>query len=173
MKIEVVPYNPLWPIKFETECSAIWCALGDILVNVHHIGSTAVAGLAAKPVIDIILEVRSLKELDESTTKMEFLGYEALGEFGIPGRRYFRKGGSNRTHQVHSFRIGDDNIFRHLAFRDYLNYFSDARLAYEALKIRLASDCDNDLAIYCDGKDAFVKLHEAKAIEWKKVWMKK
>jgi GrpB-like predicted nucleotidyltransferase (UPF0157 family) len=165
MKIEVVPYNYLWSVWFEAERSAIRDALGDVLMNVHHIGSTAVEGLAAKPVIDIILEVQSLEALDESTIKMECLGYEALGEFGIAGRRYFRKGGSDRTHQVHSFRIGDDNIFRHLAFR----FSPDVRLAYEALKRKLALDCDNDIEIYCDGKDAFVRLHEAKAIAWKKV----
>ena len=168
MKIEVISYNPIWPIQFESEKSAIESSLGDVVVGVHHVGSTAVEGLAAKPIIDIILEVRSLESLDQSTPKLELMGYEAKGEFGIPGRRYFRKGRSQRTHQIHTFKTGDHNIFRHLAFRDYLSRHPDARREYQELKIKLAMDCNDDLDFYCDGKDTFVKHHEARAIEWKK-----
>ncbi|RJF96518.1 GrpB family protein [Noviherbaspirillum cavernae] len=167
MKIEVVPCNPLWPAQFESERLAIERSLGDIVVQAHHIGSTAVKGLAAKPIIDIILEVRSLEALDQAASALELMDYEAMGEFGISGRRYFRKGGSFRTHQIHAFKAGDPNIFRHLAFRDYLNHHPDVRREYQELKIRLATECNDDLDFYCDGKDAFVKHHEAKAIEWK------
>ncbi|MER2513400.1 MAG: GrpB family protein [Nitrosomonas ureae] len=167
MKVEIVPYSSNWPVQFEAERSAIRNALGDyIAVAVHHIRSTAVAGLAAKPVINIILEVRSLEALDQSTMNLEYLGYEAMGEFGIQGRRYFRKGGENRTHQIHAFEMGEQNIFRHLAFRDYLNHFPDSRAEYGALKSRLALDFTHDIEAYCDGKDAFIKLHELKAIAW-------
>jgi GrpB-like predicted nucleotidyltransferase (UPF0157 family) len=168
MKIEVVPYNPLWPAQFESERSAIAGSLGDILDQSHHIGSTAVEGLSAKPIIDIILEVHSLESLDQATSKLEMMGYEAKGEFRIPGRRYFRKGGFHRTHQIHAFTSGDPNVLRHLAFRDYLKAHPEVMREYSELKARLAADCNDDLDRYCDGKDSFVKHHEAKAIEWNK-----
>jgi GrpB-like predicted nucleotidyltransferase (UPF0157 family) len=85
---------------------------------------------------------------------------------GIPGRRYFRKGGDARSHQIHAFAAGDANIARHLAFRDYLRAQPGAREEYEALKTRVAAQCNNDIEIYCAGKDRFIKLHEAKALEW-------
>ncbi len=166
MKIEVVPHNPLWFGKFEIERAAIAIALGDILVQAYHIGSTAVEGLPAKPIIDIILEVRSLADLDEATPQLERMGYEAMGEFGIPGRRYFRKGGFHRTHHVHAFEAGDPHVVRHLAFRDYLKAHPEVRQAYGELKIRLAAQCDGSWDGYCVGKDAFVKHHEAQALKW-------
>lgn len=168
MKIEVVPYTSDWPAAFEAERSILASYLGDIVAGIHHIGSTAVEGLAAKPIIDIILEVRSLEALDAATPKLELLGYEAMGEFGIPGRRYFRKGGYHRTHQIHAFEQGSAHVGRHLAFRDYLKAHPDVVREYGSLKQKLANTCNNDLDAYCDGKDAFVKQHEAQAIEWKK-----
>ncbi len=168
MKVEVVPYDPLWPVQFESEQSAIASSLGDVLDRAHHIGSTAVEGISAKPIIDILLEVRSLELLDEAAEKLELMGYEAKGEFGISGRRYFRKGGFNRTHQIHAFKTGDPHVLRHLAFRDYLKSHPVVRREYGELKLRLAADCNDDLDKYCDGKDAFVKHHEAKALAWNK-----
>ena len=89
-----------------------------------------------------------------------------MGAFGIPGRRYYRNGGTHRTHHIHAFAVGDDHIQRHLAFRDYLRMHPEVRLAYAALKMRLASECNHDNECYCDGKDSFVKHHEAQALEW-------
>lgn len=168
MKIEVVAYDPLWPAQFESERSAIASHLGDILEQAHHIGSTAVEGMPAKPIIDIILEVRSLESLDKATSKLEFLGYEAMGELGIPGRRYFRKGGFYRTHQIHAFKTGGSHVLRHLAFRDYLKAHPHVMQEYGELKARLAADCNDNLDRYCDGKDAFVKHYEAEALAWNK-----
>ena len=164
MKIEVVPYNPLWPTQFESERAALVSELGGILESVHHIGSTAVEGLPAKPIIDMILEVQSLESLDQVTSKLELMGYEAMGELGIPGRRYFRKGGYYRTHQIHAFKTGDPHVLRHLAFRDYLRCHPDVMHEYGELKLRMAADCYDDIDRYCEGKDAFVKHHEAVAI---------
>ena len=119
--ITVVPYDPAWPGLYEAEAQAIAGVLGQRLTAIHHIGSTAVPGLAAKPVIDIMPVVWAVTEADECRADFEALGYEYLGEFGIPGRRYLRKGGDERTHQVHIFARQDtENILRHLAFRDYL-----------------------------------------------------
>ena len=119
--ITVVPYDPAWPGLYEAEAQAIAGVLGQRLTAIHHIGSTAVPGLAAKPVIDIMPVVRAVTETDECRADFEALGYEYLGEFGIPGRRYLRKGGDERTHQMHIFASDDVHaIARHLAVRDYL-----------------------------------------------------
>lgn len=97
---------------------------------------------------------------------MQTLGYEAKGEFGISGRRYFIKGGSNRSHQIHAFKTGDENVKRHTAFRDYLEVHPVVMKEYADLKKELAQRCNNDIEQYCNGKDEFIKLYEFKAIEW-------
>ncbi|MGJ8678668.1 MAG: GrpB family protein [Akkermansiaceae bacterium] len=166
MKIEVVPYNQEWSKAFEEEKKVLLGAVDQVAVEVHHIGSTAVEGLAAKPIIDIMLEVTSLAKLDDCKENIEALGYEALDEFGIMGRRYYRKGEDHRTHQIHAFQTFDGNLTRHLAFRDYLRNHPDVRDEYGNLKTQVASLCDDDIDRYCDGKNDFIKLHEAKALEW-------
>ncbi|MEL6143497.1 MAG: GrpB family protein, partial [Bacteroidota bacterium] len=110
MIVKVVHYNPNWPNEFDKEAAKLVLTLGDIVQNLHHIGSTAVPGLMAKPIIDMMPEVSSLELLDAKSEQMESLGYEVMGELGIPGRRYFRKGGDNRTHQIHAFLSGDPNV---------------------------------------------------------------
>jgi len=163
--IDIVAYDPAWPAMFQAERRHLRQALGDSACHIHHIGSTAVAGLAAKPIIDILLEVTGLASLDEDQSAMEEIGYECMGEFGIPGRRYFRKGGENRSHHIHAFARGDSNIARHLAFRDYLRKHADVAAEYAQLKMRLARECDNDIGRYCQGKDLYVKRVERLAMQ--------
>ena len=166
MDIKVVAYDSEWPNKYQSEKEALTNCLGSIISRIHHIGSTSVEGLAAKPIIDIILEVSNLDLLDKSTGAFQDLGYEVMGEFGIVGRRYFRKGRINRTHQIHAFKSGDLNIKRHIAFRDYLKEHPLVKSEYEGLKKDLAKSCNNNIDVYCDGKDDFVKYYETKALEW-------
>lgn len=119
--ITVVDYNPLWPKKYEEEALLIKDILADNCVAIYHIGSTSVEGLAAKPIIDIMAAVQNLEKVDDAAEAFSKIGYEYLGEFGIAGRRYLRKGGDERTHQIHIFQTEDwNNIGRHLAFRDYM-----------------------------------------------------
>jgi GrpB-like predicted nucleotidyltransferase (UPF0157 family) len=164
-EIEVVNYDPSWPAHFEAERNVVGRALGDVATGIHHIGSTAVPGLAAKPIIDILLEVRDLAALDALNSEMEGIGYKPMGEFGIPGRRYYPKGGDNRSHQIHAFLRDDPNVGRHIAFRDYLRRHPEVAQEYAELKRRVARTCDNDIGRYCDGKDAYVKRVEAIAIK--------
>ncbi len=167
--VMVVPYRDEWPSMFESEAMLISRILGDILVEVHHIGSTSVPGLCAKPIIDIMPVVTDISEVDSLNAGFESIGYECMGEFGIPGRRYFRKGGDDRTHQVHIFESDNvQDIERHLAVRDYLRTHPDDAKAYGELKVSLASVHPYDIDGYCDGKDAFVKALESKALEWYK-----
>ena len=142
--------------------------LGENCTAIHHIGSTSVTGLAAKPIIDIMPVVRKLEAVDKSASAFEKLGYEYMGEFGISGRRYLRKGGEERTHQIHIF--SEDNtvdIERHLAVRDYLRTHKDVCDEYAALKKELARKYPYDIDGYCDGKDEFVRQMEQKALKWR------
>ena len=166
MKVEVLEFDPKWIERFNSEKLLITECLGKLVVKIHHIGSTSVSGLAAKPIIDIIIEVGSLSTLDSYKSEIELIGYEAMGEFGISGRRYYLKGGSNKSHQMHAFKSGDVNVKRHIAFRDYLKTHPVVAREYEKLKIQLARTCNNDIEQYCDGKDEFIKYYESKAIRW-------
>ncbi len=167
MIVKVVEYNPQWIELYEIEKREILNFLGDTLVAIHHIGSTAVKGLKSKPIIDIIIVIEKIEELDYFNVEFEKLGYECMGEFGMSGRRYFRKGGDNRTHQIHAFGVKSKfDIDRHLAVRNYLREFPDVANEYGELKEKVASQNQQDIDGYCDGKDKFVKELEAKALNW-------
>ncbi len=90
-------------------------------MKAYHIGSTAIPEIQSKPVIDILLEVLSLRELDKHTIKLEELGYEAKGDYGIEGRRFFQKGCHVRTHHIHAFETGNPEIKRHALFVAFMN----------------------------------------------------
>ena len=138
--ITVLEYDRAWPLKYEKEKEKITAILKENCAGIWHIGSTAVPGLAAKPILDILCAVQSLEAVDALSEDFARIGYEYLGEFGIPGRRYLRKGGDERTHQMHIFQCDNrDNIERHLAFRSYLRKHADAREAYAGLKKNLAA----------------------------------
>ena len=166
MKIEVVSYDPKWPERFEREKREILGKINEVVVGIHHVGSTAVPELSAKPIIDMLMETSDLDLLDQCSSELEALGYEGLGEFGIPGRRYFRKGSNCRTHQMHTFATADPGLRRHLAFRDYLRAHPEVCQEYDQLKQEVAATCNQDIDLYCQGKDAFIKKHEALALEW-------
>jgi GrpB-like predicted nucleotidyltransferase (UPF0157 family) len=166
--IRVVGHDPAWAAKFEVEAARVAEAAGDATVRIHHIGSTAIPCTKAKPIIDILLEVASLEALDRRTPMFEALGYEAMGEFGIPDRRYFRLDDSDgtRTHQIHAFEAGVPDVARHLAFRDYMRAHPLIAEEYGTLKEHLAHAHPHDMAAYINGKDAFVKEHERRALRW-------
>jgi GrpB-like predicted nucleotidyltransferase (UPF0157 family) len=168
-RVLLVPHNIHWADEFGRESAVVAGAMGDLLAAIHHIGSTAIPGIRAKPVIDILAVVRDVGRLDERNPQWQALGYEAMGEFGIPGRRYFRKddAAGSRTHQVHAFQAGSPQIERHLAFRDFLRAHRECALQYESLKLRLAELFPADIASYTDGKDEFIKEMDAKAAAWR------
>lgn len=168
MRYQVVPHDPVWKQQYVRETELIAGVLNDMTARLHHIGSTAIPHIAAKPIIDILIEVDDLSELDARSSSMEQLGYEVMGEFGIPGRRYFRKNDAmgDRTHQIHAFEAGGSGAVRHLAFRDYMIAHPEAAQAYGTLKEQLAVQHPDDFEAYMDGKDAFIKENEAKAVIW-------
>ncbi|ELK44353.1 GrpB family protein [Halobacillus sp. BAB-2008] len=169
MNVMVKDYEESWPVLFKEEAEKLRAVWKGELAAIHHIGSTAVPGLKAKPVIDIMPVVEQIEKVDDYNESLLALGYEPLGEMGIPGRRYFRKGGENRTHQIHVFQKDNHHeIDRHLAVRDYLRAHEEAAAAYGALKASLALEFPKDIAGYSAGKDDFVKELERKALDWKK-----
>ena len=163
--VTVVNYDPEWPSNYARERGCIAEILKDNCISIYHIGSTSVPGLPAKPVIDIMAVVRSLEEVDRAAEKFSAIGYESLGEFGIAGRRYLRKGGDERTHQIHIFQADDwNNIGRHLAFRDYMRDHEKERDEYAKIKKDLAQEFPYDIDGYCDGKESFVREMEERAL---------
>lgn len=150
--IEVVPYSAKWPEMFEAQAQLIKQALGNNCITIHHIGSTSVPGLAAKPIIDMIPVVQDIVAVDAAAINMEKLGFEAKGEYGMLFRRYFQKEGFN----IHIFEDGNPVIERHLKFRNWLRTHAEDRNAYATLKKDLALQYPNDILSYCFAKDAFV-----------------
>lgn len=166
-EVKVVPHDLAWQEAFETEAAALSSALGHEALAIHHVGSTAVPDLAAKPTIDVLIEVRRIEEVDKFDPAMAERGYEAWGEYGIPGRRFFVKNrGPVRTHNIHVFESGNPEIERHLVFRDYLIQHPKAARAYRTLKKDLAEKFPKDIEAYMNGKDTFIKQTEKEALSW-------
>jgi GrpB-like predicted nucleotidyltransferase (UPF0157 family) len=168
-RVLVVPYDARWPQAFAITSREVAAALGNNLLEIHHIGSTSIQGIYAKPIIDMLAVVKDLREVDARSNEMRALGYEAMGEFGIEGRRYFRRNNvaGERTEQVHTFAEGSHHVRRHLAFRDFLRAHSKVAEQYSDLKRKLAEAHAGDIEAYMDGKDAFIKETEARALKWK------
>ncbi|MCD3197518.1 GNAT family N-acetyltransferase [Clostridium botulinum C/D] len=160
--IEVVPYDEKWRKKFINESIKIRNIMRDEVINIYHIGSTAIPGIYAKPIIDILVEVKKIEIVDIYNDKMMELGYVPKGEFGIEKRRFFIKGLYKRTYHVHIFQSGNSEIQRHLKFRDYMiSHLEDAK-RYENLKKELALKFRYDIESYCKGKDDFIKAIDKK-----------
>jgi GrpB-like predicted nucleotidyltransferase (UPF0157 family) len=168
-KVEVVPHDPQWRDAFEAEAKHVVAALGENVVAIHHIGSTAIPNIYAKPVIDLLVEVRDITEVDGQSSAMESLGYEVMGEYGIPGRRYFRKDNQEgiRTHHIHAFEAGSAEVERHLAFRDYMIAHHGDAQRYSELKKKLAEEHPQSIDGYMDGKDSFIKEMNRRAAQWR------
>lgn len=167
-KIEVVPYNPNWLKLFRGEADKIAAVLGSEVIAIHHIGSTAIQNICAKPIIDILVVVRGIEKIDESNEKMTELGYQPKGEVGIPGRRFFIKNeDTTRTHHVHIFQTGALEVEQHLNFRDYLVAHPEEAQAYSRLKEKLARKFPEDRESYTEGKDGFIKEMLRRAKAWR------
>ena len=164
--ITIVDYDPNWNNIFASEKESLIKAMGENALKIEHIGSTSVKGLAAKPIIDILVEVNSLDDLKLSSNEISALGYLIKGENGISGRRYFQKGCSQRSHHIHAFQIGDVNLLRHRAFKEYLIKHPIIALNYSQIKKAAALNCGNNTNIYMRLKNDFIQRYEALAIDW-------
>ena len=164
----VVAYDPQWPARFAEEAARLAPVFGRELITIHHIGSTSIPGMAAKPIIDMMPVVQQIAAVDALNPVMESLDYEARGEYGIPGRRYFVKGqGAQRSHHVHVFAVDHPDVARHLNFRDFLIAHPTEAAAYASLKQALARQFPYDMEAYIAGKDGFIKEIDRRAVAWR------
>jgi GrpB-like predicted nucleotidyltransferase (UPF0157 family) len=167
--VELLPHDPDWARVAEAEARRLAEALGPCLVTVHHVGSTAIPGIHAKPILDLIPVVGSLAALDARQTEIEAQGYEWWGELGLRGRRYCTKADratGRRIVQLHCYGEGSPEIIRHLAFRDYLRAEPDIAAAYDRVKADCRSRHPDDSHAYGDCKEAWIKQAEADALAW-------
>ena len=169
-KVELTDHDPHWSVAALAEASILRDALGSALLIVHHIGSTAIPGLRAKPVLDLLPVVRSLDEMDSRKTNLEQIGYDWWGEFGLPGRRYVTKnepGAGRRIVQLHCYDIGAPDIDRHLAFRDYLRKRPEIVASYGREKDRCWALNPDDSHAYGACKSAWIEAVETAALaDW-------
>lgn len=166
--IEVVPYDSEWPVMFRAEAARLAVVFGDELLSIHHMGSTALPGVWAKPVIDILPIVRDIERIDSYNERMMALGYVPKGEYGIPGRRFFNlEIGPRRIFNVHVYGQGNPEIDRHLGFIEYLKEHPEDAAAYAELKRGLAEQYDDDIDQYVTGKTDFVRGIDAKVLAWR------
>jgi len=160
MSVCVVPHRSSWFDTYDKECICIKQGLGEALIELHHIGSTSIPGVHAKPIIDILAVVSDVEVLDLRKNNMTNCGYQVMGEYGIDGRRYYRKDDNvsgKRLFHIHAFKTDSENIRRHLAFRNYLRQNIDEAQQYSNLKRELATRFPDCIESYMDGKDSFIK----------------
>jgi GrpB-like predicted nucleotidyltransferase (UPF0157 family) len=167
--VELHPHSLDWAERARAEIARLHRALSSVLVTVHHIGSTSIPGIMAKPIVDLIPVVTDLDSLDRIMPAVKSIGYECLGEFGLPGRRYCRRNDpvtGKRAYQLHCYAEGWPEIDRHLAFASYLRTHPAIAKEYEAEKIRAAALHPDDTYKYNDAKNDWIKLIERDALEW-------
>lgn len=162
-------YDVRWPSQFEDEADRVRPAIGANLLAIEHVGSTAVPGLAAKPIIDILAGVSSWDGFEQMVEDLGAIGYVYTphSEKDDPGRRVFRKGPEDlnllRTHNLHVTELGSYYWTRLVAFRDYLRHHADDAAAYQRLKEDLVVRYRDQTRAYTKAKETFVKAIEAKA----------
>jgi putative glutamine amidotransferase len=162
----IADHDPAWPLEFEKEAAAIQSALGAIAHRVEHVGSTAVPGLAAKPVIDIQVSVERMEPRERFVGPLETLGYEFVADPTDAEHEYFKKDVRGvRTHQIHVCPVGSEWERRHLVFRDHLRFHPEDAARYAELKRRLAERHPNDVMAYVDAKTPFIREIEARAVD--------
>ena len=166
-RIYVVPHHPAWAAQAVAHAERLAAILGATMVTWHHIGSTSIPGIYAKPIIDLLPLVTSVVEVDGLRERLEAAGYNWYGEYGLPGRRYINLDDAatgDRVANVHIYAANDPDVDRHLAFRDYLRAHREDAEAYSQVKIRCAAANPTDIEGYMDCKDAICKQIEAKAV---------
>jgi GrpB-like predicted nucleotidyltransferase (UPF0157 family) len=165
--VEVVPYDPDWPQVCAREAEIVARVLGDALLAAHHVGSTAVVGMAAKPTVDILVVVEDINAVDAAGERFVAAGYQPRGELGIPGRRYFVKG-TRVVHvcHVHAFQAGHPEIERHRLLIAYLARHPDDAERYARAKESLARRHRYDSEAYTGGKGPLIRELDALARRW-------
>jgi GrpB-like predicted nucleotidyltransferase (UPF0157 family) len=165
--IRIVDYDPKWPARARRELRRIGDALGSVAARLEHVGSTAVPGLAAKPILDLQLSVAAVEPRDAYVGPLEQLGYLFVPAPEAPDYHFFARPPERpRSHHLHVCEVGSEHEHRHLALRDYLRAHGHEAGSYEALKRDVAARHPADRLAYIEGKDEFVTALEARALRW-------
>ena len=149
-------YDPTWPDAFSKLAARVKAALGSLIVSLEHIGSTAVPGLAAKPIVDLDVVLASPADLPEAVRLLATIGYVHEGDLGIAGRDAFRSPTGEPLHHLYVLGVGASELCRHVAFRDALRTDKVLRDRYAALKRALAEKYQVDPSGYTAAKSAFI-----------------
>jgi len=166
-KTKILPWTEEWKKQFDKEGKILKNIFKEEILGIYHIGSTSIPSIGfAKPIIDILIVVKDIDKVDLYNENMMAIGYDVRGENGITGRRYFPKGKENRTHHVHIYQEGHENIRFHLDFKEYLIKFTEDAKSYGDLKRKLARQFPNDSHKYQDNKQEFVNELVKKAVDW-------
>ena len=165
--IIIEDYDPRWPEQFELLRSRISRCLGTLATAIEHVGSTAVPGLAAKPIIDIDVLLHSAADLPEAITRLATLGYEHRGDLGVTGREALRAPSNDVPHHLYVHRPQSRECIRHITFRNHLRANPEDAQTYERLKRALAKEYRDDREAYNLAKTEFVEatLRRANATE--------
>lgn len=150
--ILVVDYDPTWPAVFERIRSRVWPAVSDFALAIEHMGSTSVPGLAAKPIVDMSVVVRSVESVPRAIDRLAPLGYVHRGNLGVVDREAFRSPPELPAHHLYVCPEGSLGLMNPLALRDYLRLRPDVAEAYGTLKKTLALKFPHDMESYLDGK---------------------
>ena len=154
--VVVVPYDPAWPATFALLRDRVAPVLGPLAVGIEHVGSTAVAGLDAKPIVDIDVVIRHADDVPAVATRLATLGYTHLGDLGIIGREAFRATPDLPRHHLYVCAAGAITLQAHLSLRDALRADPELAAEYAALKRGLAERHREDRDAYSEGKSAFI-----------------
>jgi GrpB-like predicted nucleotidyltransferase (UPF0157 family) len=156
----LTPYSPDWPTQFRTIREELLSVFTSMVITIEHIGSTSVPGLAAKPVIDVLLGARSLVDIESKIKPLSEIGYSYVSKYEreIPTRRYFVKAQATslRIH-LHAVELNSRLWQEHLAFRDRLRADVDLCAQYQSMKLRLAEEFADDKSAYTDAKGPFIQ----------------
>lgn len=163
---KLVPYDPRWVKRYEEEATDLRRLFSDRLVSIHHVGSTSIPNIVAKPEIDILLVLDSVDQIDQYACGMIALGYDVRGEAPVRGWFYYSKNvNGRRTHKVHVCSVGHKTIWEKLVFRDYMRRNPTRAEEYGKLKVALEAVNKGGMAEYLDAKDPFIRETLRLAIE--------
>ncbi len=162
--VKLSEYQKGWVSLYKAEHQKLKSALNDFVSDIQHIGSTSVPGLCAKPIIDILIGVKTLENYVEYIDILKIIGYEFREYASEPKRKFFSKGNNNfRTHHLHIVEIDTEEWNKHIIFRDYLIDHKETADKYANLKYEMAKKFPEDRDEYAAAKSKFINMIVGKA----------